>query len=99
MQQTSRRIATSPLAPSGGASTSHRCLSVFRSVGIPRQARRAALRAFKVEIEHAGGVATLTVEEGTSILETALDAGLDLSHDCKMGVSRLVAVCDKSPVL
>ena len=44
------------------------------------------LQAHRVEIEHAAGVTTLEVEEGQTILETALDAGLDLSHDCKMGV-------------
>ena len=43
--------------------------------------------SYKVEIQHAGGTTTLEVEEGDTILETALEAGLELSHDCKMGVS------------
>lgn len=29
---------------------------------------------------------TLEVEDGETILEAALDNGLELSHDCKMGV-------------
>ena len=35
---------------------------------------------------NAGGVTVLDVEEGNTVLETALDNGLELSHDCKMGV-------------
>ena len=54
------------------------------------------LQAHRVEIEHASGVTTLEVEEGQTILETALDAGLELSHDCKMGVgSSNVLPCDE----
>jgi len=39
-----------------------------------------------VEIEHDNGTTTLEVEDGQTILEAALDSGLELSHDCKMGV-------------
>eukprot|EP01026_Neomeris_dumetosa_P033265 TRINITY_DN264_c0_g1_i1.p2 TRINITY_DN264_c0_g1~~TRINITY_DN264_c0_g1_i1.p2 ORF type:complete len:140 (-),score=13.54 TRINITY_DN264_c0_g1_i1:144-563(-) len=39
-----------------------------------------------VEIEHNGQVHTLQVDSGQSILEVALEQGLDLPHDCKMGV-------------
>jgi ferredoxin len=42
--------------------------------------------AFKVTIEHEGKPTTLEVEDGTTILEAALDAGLELPHDCTMGV-------------
>jgi len=39
-----------------------------------------------VEIETQSGVETINVEEGDNILQTALDQGIELSHDCKMGV-------------
>lgn len=44
------------------------------------------MRAYKVELNVAGKVETLTVEEGDNVLDAALEAGLDLTHDCKMGV-------------
>lgn len=43
-------------------------------------------RSHKVEIEHEGKTFNLDVPDGKSILEVALDAGLDLPHDCKLGV-------------
>lgn len=43
-------------------------------------------RAFKVEIETQRGLETITVENGDTILQTALDQGIELTHDCKMGV-------------
>lgn len=55
----------------------------------PTSAKRAQLiqlRAYKVEIEHENGTTILDVEEGTTILDAALETGLELSHDCKMGV-------------
>ena len=42
--------------------------------------------AYKVDIETSSGLETITVEEGNTILQTALDQGIELSHDCKMGV-------------
>jgi hypothetical protein len=54
---------------------------------IPRKSQTSTrLHGYKVEIEHAGGTTVLDVEKGMTVLETALDAGLELSHDCKMGV-------------
>lgn len=44
-------------------------------------------RAYKVEIETtSGGLETIIVEAGSTILETALDQGIELPHDCRMGV-------------
>jgi ferredoxin len=45
-----------------------------------------AAAAHRVEIEHAGKTTVLEVDDGTSILDAGLDAGLDLPHDCKLGV-------------
>lgn len=39
-----------------------------------------------MEIETQSGVETINVEEGDNILQTALHQGIELSHDCKMGV-------------
>ena len=43
-------------------------------------------RAYKVDIETPSGLETINVEEGNTILQTALDQGIQLTHDCKMGV-------------
>ncbi|KAK9810845.1 hypothetical protein WJX73_001480 [Symbiochloris irregularis] len=60
----------------------------FHQAGV--QARRATRRfvpaAYKVEIQGPNGSSTIEVEEGETILQTALDQGIELSHDCKMGV-------------
>lgn len=43
-------------------------------------------RSHKVQIEHEGKQYDLEVPDGKTILEVALDKGLDLPHDCKLGV-------------
>ena len=45
-----------------------------------------ALRAHRVEIEVDGGLVAFDVGSGETILQAALDQGVELSHDCKMGV-------------
>ena len=60
-----------------GASWILQALSQLTHVLLPR---------LKVEIEHQDGTTTLEVGEDETILECALDHGLELSHDCKMGV-------------
>ena len=47
---------------------------------------RLVARAHKVTLDHEGKTIELTVPEGQTILETALDKGIDLPHDCKLGV-------------
>lgn len=42
--------------------------------------------AYKVEMEHEGAKTTLEVEEDETILEKALEMGLSIPHDCKLGV-------------
>jgi ferredoxin len=39
----------------------------------------------KVTIQHLGKETVLDVAEDVSILEAALDAGIELPHDCKLG--------------
>eukprot|EP00877_Chromochloris_zofingiensis_P008347 jgi/Chrzof1/3766/Cz13g08015.t1_FDX4[v5.2] len=73
--------------------------SLARSQGLVSSSRRAPStrpyrnpiprlvpRAHKVEIEHDGKTVTLDVADGQTILEVALDNGIDLPHDCKLGV-------------
>lgn len=55
----------------------------------PSGARIAAAqppRAYKVTIEHGGESRVVEVEEDETILSRALDEGLDVPHDCKLGV-------------
>ncbi|PIA31764.1 hypothetical protein AQUCO_04900211v1 [Aquilegia coerulea] len=48
--------------------------------------RRSLIRAYKVVIEHEGKNTILEVDPDESILERALDNGLSVPHDCKLGV-------------
>ena len=52
----------------------------------PGRRSRARAGAYKVEIVHDGVAKTLDVNEDEYILQEALDAGIDLPHDCKLGV-------------
>lgn len=56
-----------------------------RTVAAPRASSLLA-RAYKVQINQEGTVHTLEIPDGKTILEVALDKGLDLPHDCKLGV-------------
>ncbi|XP_073277933.1 ferredoxin C 1, chloroplastic-like [Primulina huaijiensis] len=46
----------------------------------------SAVRAYKVLVEHGGGTTELEVDSDETILSKALDSGLDVPHDCKLGV-------------
>ncbi|RLN43398.1 ferredoxin-2 [Panicum miliaceum] len=52
----------------------------------PRGARLAPPLAYKVTIEHGSESRVVEVEEDETILSRALDEGLDVPHDCKLGV-------------
>ncbi len=51
-----------------------------------RAQHRSLLRSHKVTVDYDGGTVELEVPEGATILEAALDKGIELKHDCKMGV-------------
>ncbi|XP_020162460.1 ferredoxin C 1, chloroplastic [Aegilops tauschii subsp. strangulata] len=53
-----------------------------------RQVRLTAAppRAHRVTIEHGGESRVVEMEEDENILERALEEGLDVPHDCKLGV-------------
>lgn len=51
-----------------------------------RRRLSAAVRAYKVVIEQNGNTTELEVDEDETILSRALDSGLDVPHDCKLGV-------------
>ncbi|GBG89620.1 hypothetical protein CBR_g49410 [Chara braunii] len=72
---------------SSARSTGRHAVTVRRRRGAPQ--RRPGVcyaQEYKVEILKEGEVHTLTVPDDMSILEAALDSGLELSHDCKLGV-------------
>ncbi|GER26901.1 ferredoxin [Striga asiatica] len=48
--------------------------------------RSTAVRAYRVVVEHDGGSTELEVEPDETILSKALEAGLEIPHDCKLGV-------------
>jgi len=51
------------------------------------QLRRSVVtEAYAVEIVHQGETKVLQVEEDETILDVALENGMDIPHDCKLGV-------------
>ena len=46
----------------------------------------AAKKTHKVTVQHAGVETVLEVREDVSILSAALEAGVELPHDCELGV-------------
>ncbi|KAL1536083.1 Ferulic acid decarboxylase 1 [Salvia divinorum] len=46
----------------------------------------ASVRAYKVVIEQGDKLTEVEVDEDETILSRALDVGLDVPHDCKLGV-------------
>lgn len=48
--------------------------------------RLQAATTYKVTIQHEGKDIVLNVRADCSVLEAALDAGIELPHDCKLGV-------------
>ncbi|KAK7405905.1 hypothetical protein VNO78_07517 [Psophocarpus tetragonolobus] len=50
------------------------------------QVRSLTVRSYKVVIEHEGRSTELEVEPDETILSKALDSGLSVPHDCKLGV-------------
>lgn len=47
---------------------------------------KSRISAYKVTIEHGGATRTLEVGPDETILEKALGEGLEVPHDCKLGV-------------
>ena len=48
--------------------------------------RLSAKATYKVTVQHNGKETVIDVREDVSILSVAIDAGIDLPHDCDMGV-------------
>lgn len=69
---------------------------------LPLRQRGPPPPSYKVTIEHEGSTRVLDVDPEESILERALDEGMSVPHDCKLGVcmtcpARLVSgVVDQS---
>ncbi|MQM14518.1 hypothetical protein Taro_047451, partial [Colocasia esculenta] len=67
-----------PRSPSAGCP--------LRRGGRRRGLLSAAPAAYKVTVEHGGETTTLEVEEDETILGRLLEEGLEVPHDCKLGV-------------
>lgn len=74
-----QRQRTPPLTKSGSSLHAARALQRCRG-------KRSHVQAYKVDINVNGRIESLDVGEDQTILEVALEQGLELSHDCKMGV-------------
>lgn len=61
-------------------------LRVARKYKNPFRTSLNAIKRHKVTIQHEGKDRILEVAENESILEACLDAGIELPHDCKLGV-------------
>ncbi|PON80064.1 Phenol hydroxylase reductase [Parasponia andersonii] len=53
---------------------------------IPNSRRSLTVRSYKVLVEHDNQSTELEVEPDETILSKALDSGLSVPHDCKLGV-------------
>ncbi|KAL6749831.1 putative ferredoxin [Haematococcus lacustris] len=73
---------------SSGCASCHRLRG--QAAPLPSRTRQVAVRAvatsYKVTVEHEGKSHVLQVPEGETVLSVALDQGLSLPHDCKLGV-------------
>lgn len=74
---------------SRNCTTSGRRVQLAAAAAPARGVRRSlavAVRAHTVALDLEGTTTVLDVPDGMSILEVALDQGLEVPHDCKMGV-------------
>jgi ferredoxin len=63
------------------------CIAFNRFLSLPRSNMiLSAKKTYKVTVQHGGKDTVLDVREDTPILMAALDAGIDLPHDCDLGV-------------
>lgn len=58
----------------------------FAVIGSANTRRNMAPLHWKVTVVHDGTETVMEVDENTSILEASLEAGVDLPHDCDLGV-------------
>ena len=63
-------------------------VSSFRAIPFRSATSRRSMSplSWKVTVVHEGEETVLEVDEETSILEASLDAGVNLPHDCNLGV-------------
>uniref|UniRef100_A0A7S2V4F7 Ferredoxin n=1 Tax=Fibrocapsa japonica TaxID=94617 RepID=A0A7S2V4F7_9STRA len=75
------------IAATGEGFATHNLKPVsWRSSPSSLSRQRLVPKAHQVTIQHEGKDTVLEVDESTTILEAALDAGIDLPHDCQLGV-------------
>ena len=86
MAQTTLPGSARPPACTGLSGTAGLRIAVRQCRGPRHRWQNLSQQAYRVDIETPSGLETINVEEGNTILQTALDQGIELSHDCKMGV-------------
>ncbi|CAI0465957.1 unnamed protein product [Linum tenue] len=79
-------FAPSPLLPPTKPNLSSKFPSSGFNYRTERSFKSVAVRSYKVVIEHQGESTELEVEPDETILSKALDSGLSVPHDCKLGV-------------
>ena len=67
----------------------------------PHLRHLAVVRSHKCEIQFEGKTHSFDIPDGSTILEVALDKGINLPHDCKLGVcmtcpAKLVSIVTRS---
>jgi ferredoxin len=74
----------------------------FRAMSSSYVRRHMAPLNWKVTVVHDGAETVMEVDSNTSILEASLEAGVDLPHDCDLGVcltcpAKIISgTCDQS---
>ncbi|GMH41483.1 hypothetical protein BSKO_09393 [Bryopsis sp. KO-2023] len=84
----SQLVASCSLTLPGHSRSSRGAAASCPSIKSVRSVRGMGVvsKAYKVEIEHQGKVTSMEVDEDTTILEAAEENGLELPHDCRLGV-------------
>lgn len=79
---------TTPTLVTLAKQTQPKPTKLYTSYAYPCRTSRATslICAYKVVVEHEGQATELEVDPDESILSKALDSGLDIPHDCKLGV-------------
>ncbi|XP_076897577.1 ferredoxin C 1, chloroplastic-like [Bidens hawaiensis] len=81
----STTVIPTTISPPLPPTNHHFTVTTLRQQPLPRL-RHTTTCFYKVTIQHEGQTVDLEVEPDETILEKALDSGMDVPHDCKLGV-------------
>ena len=83
MQGVAGRVVSPVTQAIAAKSTNHTQRRGLQPQGLQPRRSWTVLATHRVDISVDGNTTVLDVEEGQSILEAALEQGLELSHDCE----------------